>query len=292
MFAAQNFVMLRMKVMLLGAALCVCAGLARAQHTKRLWHTYVAPTAGMMYYVGELKKNSLPDADYMHGFVGIQLAQQYKQFLALQFSVSRGALSGYDSLVSAQRAERGFGFYTRTYDAEVLCKLTLLNRHKKMSVNSKPIIHPRLMAGFGLLYFNPMVEHQGEWVDLRALGTSGQHLGLPGYPSPYARLAVGLKFGGEVNVQTGPRTGVNFYGYYTFAQTDYLDDVGSERYVDVNDLAMSDDPALLREFAYPRNQEWLETPGGRRGNPDSNDGYFNLGFSICYRLSEPSRGHY
>lgn len=264
---------------------------ASAQYARRQWHAYVSPSVGMMYYVGDLKKNSMPEDAYLHPTIGLQLAMQYDQLFTAQIGYTRGAMSGYDTLVSDVLKNRGYEFYSKTHDIEMLFKLTLLNTKKRVSLNSDPVFHPRLMAGFGLLHFNPTAEYNGEMVELQKLGTAGQQLGNPAYPEPYSLWAFGLKFGSEINIQTGPRTGFNLYGYYTFAMTDYLDDVGGDPHLDMSDLANAENPELLREFAYARNldRELINTPSHTRGNPDANDGYFNFGLAFTYRISEAGR---
>lgn len=270
------------------------AGTAKAQYKKREWHTYAGPSVGTMYYVGELKKNSLPANGYMHASIGARISTQYKRVIALQASYTFGGLSGYDTLVSTVLQNRAYEFTTKTHDIEFLVKLTLLNHNKRITRSTKTVIYPKLVAGLGFLNFKPMREYKGQMIDLRALGTEGQYLNNASYPDPYGSWALGLKLGGELSITTGQRTTVDFYGYYTMAQTDYLDDVGGGAHIDVADLNQADNPQMLADLAYARilNGQPKGTPGQTRGNPDTNDGYFNFGIAISYRLTELGKGSY
>lgn len=279
------------------ACLCIfiiAPTLLHAQYKKRLWHTYAGPSAGAMYYVGELKKNSWPQKTYTHGSIGARAMTQYKNTIALQVSYTFGGLSGYDSLVNEVLINRGFSFTTRTHDIEMFLKLTLLNHNKVLTRKTKLLVYPKLLAGIGYLNFKPMREYDGRKVDLRALGTEGQHLGVGKYPAPYAKWALGIKLGGEISIYYGPKTTIDFFGYYTFAKTDYLDDVGGGNYIDVDDLLKAEDPALLTALAYAKIYEGAapeSTPSHARGNPETNDGYFNFGVALSYRLTEIAKGN-
>ena len=280
--------MLLHRAVLLLAFILGTADFACARYYRNPWHIYLAPTTGLMYYVGDLKKNSLPEFPYLHPTLGLQLSAHHGQLFVAQLSYTRGAISGYDTLVNEVLQRRGYEFFSRTHDIEAMFKLTLLNADRRMRPGSDPIVYPRLMAGMGMMRFNPTATYNGEQVELQKLGTSGQQLGLPGYPEPYSLWAFGLKLGGELCVQTGVRTSFSFYGYYTFAQTDYLDDVGGGPHIDFQHLSESENPGLLAEFAYARrlDRELQSTPQHTRGNPEAKDGYMYLGFSLAFRLTD------
>lgn len=253
---------------------------------RRTWHLYGGPTIGAMYYVGELKKNSLPEEEYLNVSLGLRASMQFKNTINFQLSYTFGGLSGYDSLVNEQLKNRNFQFQTFTHDVEFFTKLTLLNHKKKVTRTTPVLFLPKLLAGFGLMHYNPFVMHGEEKIFLRDLGTEGQTLGVEGYDDPYSKWAFGLKLGGELSFQTGPRTFIDFYGYYTFARTDYLDDVGGGNYINIEDLRAASKSEILKKYAYAKGHQDLDkTPGHTRGNPETNDGYFNFGFSVSYRFS-------
>ena len=265
---------------------------ANAQYKKREWHVYGGPSVGAMYYIGELSKSSLPSNGYVKPSIGARLSVQYKSVIAFQASYTFGGLAGYDSLVSEARAQRGYEFTTQTHDVEMFMKVTLLNHNKKLTRRQKTVFHPKLLLGIGMLNFAPKREYNGQTVDLRTLGTGGQNFGGT-YPEPYGNWALGLKIGGEYSFQTGPRTFIDFYWHYTATRTDYLDDVGGGPHIDVADLESSGNAELLSNLAYAEvfDGDVPSTPGNTRGNPLTNDGYFNFGFAVSYRFTDVARGN-
>lgn len=263
---------------------------AHAQSNKREWHLYGGPSVGAMYYVGDLKENGLPASGYMNASFGLRVISQYKNIFAVQGSYTYGGMSGYDTLIGRPWAPgRAYEFTSRTHDLEVFVKYTLFNQNKRVTRSTKFVFYPKLMAGIGYLNFKPMREYQGQMIDLRALGTEGQYIDNPAYGDPYGKWALGLKFGTEISFVVGRRTTIDIYSYYTFAQTDYLDDVGGGPHITYEDLASAPNSDVLRALAFPRAAQGnLESaiPTYPRGSAAYKDGYSCYGIAISYRFTD------
>ena len=143
-----------------------------------------------------------------------------------------------------------------------------------------------LFGGIGGFFFNPQMNINGTWTNLRPLRTEGQ--GLPGGPDEYSRFSVSIPMGVGGRIGIGPfwRIGLELSYHLTF--TDYIDDV-STNYYDPEILAQEIGP----EAAYAsnpaiENQHWFN-PGQQRGNPDDNDTYLlaNIVLSRNITFSKP-----
>ncbi len=162
-----------------------------------------------------------------------------------------------------------------------------------------------------------VLENAGEWVDLRSLGTEGQHIGRDSLKYGKLEFNVPIMLGVQLRI---PGTPINahFETGVRILFTDYLDDVsttyvGLDQFGD-NDLAriMSDraaephngfDPSISRgeistvavEFpdGVSRNiNGFVGTgiEGSRRGNPDSNDLYWITQIKLTYILQKGGAG--
>ncbi|GEM_PF-2638421 len=292
---------------LIGLLIAVLLGITglQAQFIGKELQWYIGPQFGAMNYIGELSKSSVPSPDYLNPAAGVQTYVQYRRLFGLQFSYMAGRLNGADSLVSPERGtNRGFDFITVVHDFSLIGKLNLLfhNRHKKNY--GQWIWAPKLLFGVGYFRYNPRTKLNGAWIELQEMGTEGQHLtsSVDGtaYPEPYSLWAFNYKIGGEISIDIGGKTRgrgryrrratLDFFGYFTHARTDYLDDIGGGNYIKKADLAFSDRPETLRVLAYPENlQEDNATPNITRGNPDTMDGWFFYGVSLSYQIDARGR---
>ncbi len=147
---------------------------------------------------------------------------------------------------------------------------------------------PYVFGGVGIFHFMPKAKYNGQWVNLRKLGTEGQDFAA--YPDrkrysqiqPTIPLGIGFKYNFTREIS------FSFEYGYRITFTDYIDDV-SKTYVDPQDI--------LAE--YPNNPEtaqmiidlsrrsteldpdgtfgYVTRPGEQRGDPRSNDTYFFTG---------------
>jgi hypothetical protein len=139
----------------------------------------------------------------------------------------------------------------------------------------RKLVNPYAFAGIGVTYFNPKAELDGTWYALQPLETEGLS---------YSRFTPVINFGLGVTFMVNPFFNISVDGGYRLAFTDYLDDASGPGY---RDLATFTDP-IAEALSDRRDPQFrgdgLNTPGGVRGNPDDNDGYFLLNAKFEYYL--------
>ena len=278
---------------------------SKAQFIGKEFQWYIGPHIGAMNYYGELSPSSVPTFDYINAGGGIQTYIQFRRYFGLQFMYTLGRLNGNDSLISDDRAGRGFNYVSTIHDFTLNGKINLFfyNKHKKNF--GQWMWQPKLLFGVGYFRYNPRTQLNGAWIELQELGTEGQHLrgSTDGteYPDPYKLWALNYRVGGEISIEVGGKTRgrarykrratLDFFFFYVRTNTDYLDDVGGGQYIRSEDLAFADQPETLKELAYPRRLGENEFPrdGQTRGNPDTNDGWFQYGVTLSYQLNARGR---
>lgn len=141
-------------------------------------------------------------------------------------------------------------------------------------------------GGIGVFRFNPKGEYEGQWYELRPLGTEGQ--GLIPSRKPYSLTQLCIPMGVGVKYSIDRRWGIGLeYGLrYTF--TDYIDDV-SKTYYDRDALnsykgfiaaALSDKSTPY----YTNNNPEINNAGEQRGDPTHRDAYMFAIISVNYKL--------
>mgnify|MGYP001793250783 CR=1 FL=1 len=150
---------------------------------------------------------------------------------------------------------------------------------------------PYILAGVGLLCFNPQARLGGTWVDLHPLRTEGQGLvdGRPEYRLMQFIVPVGIGVQWEHNHSYVFSLEVR----HQITFTDYLDDVSTD-YVSPSVFTDYHDPAtaaqattLARRSAEQDPKErygYITAPGQQRGNASNNDSYFLISLRLGFYL--------
>lgn len=157
---------------------------------------------------------------------------------------------------------------------------------------------PYIYTGIAVFNFDPKTEFNGKIVRLQPLGTEGQ--GLPGYSAKYNLTQISIPYGiGFKYSFKRPKTkrGLNMYLWNigVFASqnktfTDHLDDVGGY-FPNYDDL--DGGPNGMTAQLSDRQGTWVGSnymhmtfrqPGKSRGNPEANDQYMWVGFTISKTL--------
>lgn len=246
-------------------------------------HIFLGPTAGAMYYLGDLKSNALPQGSTLRGFFGLETKLKHLNKASVKLGYQRGTLFGADSLSRPENG-RNFHFRSRISDFYLLGKYNLINHRKMARKRYQFLMTPGIVGGFNVFHFNPKVIYQGEWISARDLGTEGQNVSGQGYPDPYNLWQFGLKFGVEINLRFSDKIEVDLFTHYTKTFTDYLDDVSGE-YPDFEDLVGAPNGDIAVNYSYRYDDGGVPARGVARGNPDSQDGFINTGFALYYRLT-------
>jgi hypothetical protein len=223
---------------------------------------------------------------------GIALRYNFNERVCLKFGANMGSVAADDanSDNTFERA-RNLHFRSRVGDAAA-----------QLEFNFLPYIHgdsqfgwtPYLFAGYSVSYFNPQAEIDGEWVDLRPLGTEGQFKS-----EEYFTVSGGLLYGGGFKIDLNYEWSINLEIGARKLFTDYLDDV-STNYADVEDIEELRGPIAARladrsaelyqedpAFFTQNNIEYpIGEPGRQRGNSKNNDTYVMFGIGIMYYFGD------
>lgn len=141
-----------------------------------------------------------------------------------------------------------------------------------------------VLVGISLFHMNPKTEYNGEKIELQPLGTEGQgsSLNSEGHYS-LSQLSVPLGVGVKFSIGKRSAIGVEYGIRKTF--TDYLDDVGSNGYVDASSLADENGPLA----AALSNRSLDASRFGKRGTASSKDWYSFFGATLTFRLGKPNK---
>lgn len=219
---------------------------------------------------------------------------------SLKPSFSYGYLRGADSLSNnILESRRNLSYRNLTYDLSGTIEFNFFKRNRKMYRDYR-YFTPYLGMGFGLFYHNPQAYYQGQWQDLRPLGTEGQQFAELGFPEPYRRIGISVPISGGLKYYFSKHwaAGLEVSFHKTF--TDYLDDVSTE-YVD-RDLLLSGANGALAAALADRSTEMDipgigEPPGRQRGDSNRKDAYMFAGITLSYVFAElvcppPSRSRF
>ncbi|MFN7118089.1 MAG: DUF6089 family protein [Saprospiraceae bacterium] len=236
---------------------------------------------GTAFYFGDLNTSynlSMP------GFAGGVAGRfNFNNRLALKFSANAGQVRG-DDAVSKNTFERARNLSFRSNIVEGAAQLEF---------NFLPYTHgsyeefytPYVFAGFNVFHYNPQAEYQGNWVDLRELGTEGQFKG-----EEYFSVSGGLVYGMGLKLDLSYEWSINLEVGARTLFTDYIDDV-SGSYADKEDLlqnrgavaaALSDRSILIPGV----NDGQIGEPGTQRGGSSLKDSYVMIGLGIVYYFGD------
>jgi hypothetical protein len=223
---------------------------------------------GTSTYFGELSN----PGDYVDARPNLNVGLQY--FLLPRVNVRAEAtwyqLSGSDAKADdPDRIPRNLSFVSNNYEIALSGAVHLFpngNRYYQ-----RPVFNAYAFLGIGFTYINPKAELDGTRHALQPLQTEGV---------TYSRFQPVVPYGLGVKLKMGPFFNIAIEGGYRMTFTDYLDDAST-----VHPDKTGWDP--LRIALSDRGPELGEAPylvGVKRGNPDTNDGYFLMNVKIEYYL--------
>ncbi len=230
---------------------------------------------GATLYYGDLNAPDL-STNIGNSELGGQIMLRYvaTKNIALRANLMIGKLSGDD-----RNSDQEFQQLRNLRFTSILVEGALLGEYYFFGYDAEAgtqLFSPYITAGFGLVYFNPKSDLNGETYELQPLGTEGQ--GLPGQAEKYSKTSIAIPFGGGVKVKINDRYnfGVELLARRSF--TDYMDDV-STTYANTDDLFAAHG-AISAAFADRRGESLgvpqLNTPGAQRGGATVDDYYFSI----------------
>lgn len=209
--------------------------------------------------------------------LGIQVKKNYSGYFSLAGNLVYGQISGNDQNFE-QNAIRNLSFRSRVIELSLQYEF---NFQKYLIGLRSKNFSPYTFIGAGAFFHNPQAQYQGEWYNLRPLGTEGQ---FSGGADKYYNFAACIPMGGGFKWQIARRLNLTAYTGFRFTYTDYLDDV-STNYHDPDAIA-SNGGSVAAALA-DRSIDFQNAPGKERGNASNNDWYMFTGFTISYMLKDP-----
>lgn len=247
-----------------------------AAQAQRGWET--GGWLGTSAYFGDLNTEFNLVPGLAGGLVG---RYNFNDRICVKFSANYGSVRAddADSKISYQQT-RNLHFRSNIFEGT-----------SQLEFNFLPYVHgsrdqfytPYLFAGISVFHFEPQAEYEGEWVDLRPLGTEGQFKG-----EEYSTFQGAIAYGAGFKIDLSYEWSLNFELSARRLFTDYLDDV-STVYPDFNDLgALHGQQAVdLSDPSIP-NAEGIQlgAPGRQRGNSNNNDIYAFFGVGLVYYFGD------
>jgi len=202
----------------------------------------------------------------------------YHQYYGVRLTGSFGRVEARDAWSGLEeRQQRNLSFRSDIWDAKALFEVNFF-RFDPRSKDYNNTFY--IFGGLGVFGFDPQAQYQGNWFDLRPLGTEGQ--GSVNEQGLYAKvdLVYPFGFGYKHAFNEHWQFHLEFMAHST--ATDYLDDV-SGLYVNAQELG-----ELRGQMAADlsdRSLEPLDRSGYDRGNSQTRDWYFFTGIGLVWRFT-------
>lgn len=216
--------------------------------------------------------------------MGVQGNYNYKKYLSVGVFVNYGTMQADDrNSKIASHVARNLSFRSGIFEMGANMQLNILpfvmkpNKHKEI-IGYRCV--PYVYGGLALFSFNPRAYYNGQYIDLRPLGTEGQNIPLSN-KEPYALTQVSIPFGLGVKYAVNKKVYLSLSFGWRKTFTDYLDDVSgtywnlSELKGAAADLAFRGDELAGFNGKYPKI-------GTQRGDSGNDDWYLMNMFTLHY----------
>lgn len=211
--------------------------------------------------------------------VGVFYKYNFNDHWALRVQGNYGRIRNADSLSDfPDRINRNLSFESDIWEGFAALEFNFLRFDPGTKFNHTPYV----MGGFGMFWFNPKTEYQGQLYELRELGTEGQNTRGSG-SGFYSDASSFFMFGMGYKWAIGKFTTIGFEATFRSTNTDYLDDV-SGKYADPDaiEAAHGEVAAALSDRSLSQNN----TTDNYRGNPATNDWYIFTGITLQFKFGE------
>ena len=237
----------------------------------------------------------------------------YEDF-AVRGSLTYTLLSSKDEASQEiRRQARNLSFRSHVWDIGVQFEYSFIRdkqapRYAFNSLSKARQISAFLILGGGGLYYNPQAYFDGEWVNLRPLGTEGQgHVESYDYTTNPAKTEFATvypkeygKFTWHATIGLGTKYNINRYWSVGLDMTcrytgsDYVDDA-HDRYFNFEQEGIDSPMAAEladRQLYKGTDIEHEPWPSGQpyRGDPDYNDAYILSIITVHYKFKNTMRG--
>lgn len=252
--------------------------LSFGQRQNILSRSEIGIIAGGMYYIGDL--NTFQHFQLTQPAGGLFYKFNINGRLAFRVVGAYGSVQANDNLAKdVTQKNRNLNFTTTIKEIG----LGMEFNYFPFQIGNK---HYRgtgyMFAEIAYFQMDPSTIYDGQTYLLRTLGTEGQNTSLNSqnyYSQNQLTLPIGIGFKYPLgrNFCIGTEYGIR----YLF--TDYLDDVGNDRYVDAGKLAV-ESSKLAAKLS---NRSLDQNPYGLRGNSSTRDWYFFFGLTLSMNLGNP-----
>lgn len=248
----------------------ICRGLLLHAQEKELGFTL-----GAMYYLGEMNQKQLANVSPAAGFCW---RTTYQKRISWEKHLIIGTLNGADSLQSDPMLKnRNLSFRNRIIELGTLLEI---NYFEYKIGSKRSFATPYLFFGIAGFYSNPETNYNGEWYNLRDIGTEGQKLD-GGKKYNLINFAIPLGIGFKVSL--GNRLSFTVFSGFRKTFTDFIDDV-SGSYADAS--RFTSEERVLIDRSLVKQKPNGTNSGLDRGNPNTKDWYNYTGFSLCFKTNK------
>lgn len=248
------------------ALLCSLSGFAQ----EREWGVH----AGGMYYLGELNQKQFAN---VRPALGISRRSIYQNRIAWEQHLVYGNVHGADSLQDDPLLkERNLSFRDNIVELGTQLEIHYFEYKRGSKHNFST---PYLFFGFAAFYSNPQAYYNGEWYNLRDIGTEGQTLNGG---KKYNLINFAVPVGAGYKLFIGKRMSINIFTGFRKTFSDYIDDVGGV-YADASRFNANDRVFVDRSLVKQRPNG--TNTGLARGNSNTKDWYNYTGISICFKTN-------
>jgi hypothetical protein len=226
---------------------------------------------GASFYNGELYPGL--DNGFLNAFRGFRPAigglarYNFNPHLSLRGNLNFGYVAGYDAYGNkgTPREPRNLSFHSPLLELSALVEVNLM---KYVAGSKSYKVAPYVFAGVGGFYFSPHAYKDGTKYSLRPLVTE------PGKSYSPVSLAIPAGIGIKYNIRNDWTLGFEVGWRKTF--TDYLDDVST--FYPTSAYVVTSTSSIDDQMSNRSGQTVAAT--SKRGNPDTKDSYYFVGFTI------------
>lgn len=234
-------------------------------------------------YFGELAPKIVMKES--HAAYGLFYRNNYSPFFSLKTGFYYGSISGSDQNFEFNKP-RNLSFRSDIIEASSQLEFNFRPFGLEMFAKN---FSSYVFAGFAVFYHQPQAFYNGQWVNLRPLGTEGQ---LLRHSATYSDVAVALPFGGGFKWNISKHWAGSFELGFRRTTTDYLDDVSRSypnldhlrKYNNINPQDLNTAVALSDRSGEISKEGNLTSEGDQRGNPRNKDWYIMGGITLSYRI--------
>ncbi len=246
-----------------------------AQQPNFFSRSEIGVHVGSMYYIGDLNQFKPFYRSQLAG--GFMYRFTIHSRLSLRVNYTVGNVEAYDSdSKKALNINRNLDFKSRIRELSGGIEFNYF----PFQIGSRRYPGTAyLITQVGLFYMEPTTTINGQEVKLQSIGTEGQGSAL-GRKRNYSNYQLCIPLGLGAKITLGKRATFNVDIAIRKTFTDYIDDVGSDFYLDPNALA-----AANGQTAADLNNRSLDgNRYGRRGNSSTKDWYVYAGGMLTFRL--------